>query len=118
MTVKEVEKPWGKEVWVAHNDCYALKIIEIRRGYRSSLQYHRSKRETIYIDCGRALVTLEQDDGSLTTLEMGPGDVIDNPPGRRHRIEAVEDLRLLEVSTPELDDVVRVEDDYGRGAGL
>jgi len=114
MTVKKVEKPWGSELWVAHNDCYAFKIIQIRAGYRSSLQYHREKRETIYIDRGRALVTLEQADGSLKTSPMGPGAVLDNPPGRRHRIEAVEDLRLLEVSTPQLDDVVRVEDDYGR----
>jgi len=112
--VKRIDKPWGCELWVAHNDRYAFKIIEINAGHRSSLQYHEKKRETIYIDSGRARVTAQRDDGTLETTEMGPGSVFENAPGRQHRIEAIEDLRLLEVSTPELDDVVRVEDDFGR----
>lgn len=109
-----VEKPWGREIWIAHTEHYALKIIELKQGSRSSLQYHRHKHEHIYVDAGRARWELEQSDGSLGRLEVGPGEVVENPPGRKHRIEALEDLRLIEVSTPQLDDVVRVEDDYGR----
>ena len=112
--MKEVRKPWGRELWVAHNDRYAFKIIEMHTGYRSSLQYHEKKQETIYIDAGRARVTRGENKESLETVEMGPGSILDHPPGFLHRLEALEDLRLLEVSTPELDDVVRVEDDYKR----
>jgi len=112
--MKIVEKPWGREIWVAHNSYYALKIIELNAGSRSSLQYHNQKHEHLYIDQGRMRATLEQPDGTLQVFEYGPGTVIEVPPGRRHRVEAIEDLRLLEVSTPQLDDVVRVEDDHGR----
>ncbi|MCC6445812.1 MAG: cupin [Armatimonadetes bacterium] len=112
--MKIVEKPWGREIWVAHTEQYALKIIELHGGARSSLQYHGRKREHLYIDRGRMRAALEEPDGSLQIFEYGPGEVIDIPPGRKHRVEALENLRLLEVSTPELDDVVRIEDDYGR----
>jgi mannose-6-phosphate isomerase len=112
--MKIVEKPWGRELWIAHTDRYALKIIEVRKGTRSSLQYHNRKHEHIYVDRGRLRAVLEQPDGSLTTEEFGPGDIIENPPGRKHRVEAIEDVRLFEVSTPQLDDVIRVEDDYAR----
>lgn len=112
--MKIVEKPWGRELWVAHNEHYALKIIEIKAGARSSLQYHKQKHEHIYVDRGKLRVQLEQPGGTMATQEFGPGSVIENPPGRKHRTEAVEDCRLIEVSTPQLDDVVRVEDDYGR----
>ncbi len=113
-TLKIVDKPWGREIWVAHTDKYALKIIEFKKGNRSSLQYHVKKHEHIYVDQGRLEMQRENDDGELVTLELGPGDVIENEPGRKHRVTAVEDVRLIEVSTPELDDVVRVEDDYNR----
>jgi mannose-6-phosphate isomerase-like protein (cupin superfamily) len=112
--MKVVEKPWGREVWLAHTDRYAFKLIEFRAGSRSSLQYHERKHETIYVDRGRLQVEADGPEGTLQTVELGPGDVIENPPGRRHRVTALEDVRLFEVSTPELDDVVRVEDDYGR----
>lgn len=112
--MKIVEKPWGREVWLAHTDRYAFKLIEFRAGSRSSLQYHERKHETIYVDRGRLLVEADGPDGTLESRELGPGDVMENPPGRRHRVTALEDVRLFEVSTPELDDVVRVEDDYGR----
>ena len=111
--VKIVEKPWGREIWIAHTDKYALKIIEFKRGSRSSLQFHKNKEEHIYVDSG-ILKAEEEIDGKLVVREYGPGDVIANPPLKKHRIEALEDVRLIEVSTPELDDVVRVEDDYGR----
>jgi len=112
--VKIVEKPWGRELWIAHTDRYALKIIEFKRGSRSSLQYHVMKHEHIYVDSGKLQVELEDDNGEMETVLLGPGDVIENRPGRKHRVTAIEDVRLIEVSTPELDDVVRVEDDYNR----
>lgn len=112
--MKIVEKPWGREIWIAFNDRYAFKIIEFKAGSRSSLQYHERKHETIYVDQGKLKVEADGGDGQLLTFILGSGDVIENPPLRRHRITAIEDVRLFEVSTPELDDVVRVEDDYGR----
>ena len=112
--MKRVEKPWGEEIWFAHNDLYAGKLIRIKKGTRSSLQYHRQKHETIYIQRGVAKATLEDETGALVERTLRPGDVIENPPGRRHRLEALEDIELIEVSTPQLDDVVRVEDDYKR----
>jgi mannose-6-phosphate isomerase len=109
-----IEKPWGREIWIAHTDKYAMKIIEIRKGTRSSLQYHVQKHEHIYVDSGTLQMEWENDQGQMETRTLGPGEVIENKPGRRHRAIAVEDVRLLEVSTPELDDVVRVQDDYHR----
>jgi mannose-6-phosphate isomerase len=115
--VKTVEKPWGGEVWVAVTDQYALKIITINKGQRSSLQYHQKKHEHIYIDRGRVKAELEGPDGTLATHLCGPGTIIENAPGKRHRLEALEDTRLIEVQTPFLDDVVRVQDDYQRPVG-
>jgi mannose-6-phosphate isomerase len=112
--MKIVEKPWGRELWLAHTDKYALKIIEVKKGTRSSLQYHVKKHEHIYIDSGIVQVERENDQGHMETLVLRPGDVIENQPGRKHRTMAIEDARLIEVSTPELDDVVRLEDDYKR----
>ena len=112
--MKIIEKPWGRELWIAHTDKYALKIIEVKKGHRSSLQYHNTKHEHIYIDVGSLQVEWENDQGIMETLVLKPGDVIENKPGRKHRVIALEDVRLIEVSTPELDDVVRVEDDYNR----
>ncbi len=112
--MKIVEKPWGRELWIAHTDRYALKIIEFKKGSRSSLQYHVKKHETIYVDSGLLMIEHEGEDGTMETLTLKPGDVIENKPGRKHRVTALEDVRLIEVSTPELDDVVRVEDDYHR----
>jgi mannose-6-phosphate isomerase-like protein (cupin superfamily) len=112
--MKIVEKPWGRELWIAHTDKYALKIIEFKKGTRSSLQYHEQKHEHIYVDDGSLQVEWENDAGEMKTLVLNPGDVVENKPTRKHRVTAIEDCRLIEVSTPELDDVVRVEDDYSR----
>jgi quercetin dioxygenase-like cupin family protein len=112
--MKTVEKPWGREIWLAHTDRYALKIIEFNKGFRSSLQYHNLKHEHIYIDSGKLQLELENEDGVLEVLILNPGDVVENKPGRKHRATALEATRLFEVSTPELEDVVRVEDDYQR----
>jgi mannose-6-phosphate isomerase-like protein (cupin superfamily) len=114
--VNIVEKPWGREIWVAVTERYALKIIEIRKGTRSSLQYHVQKHEHIYVDQGVLQMEWENESGDMETLVLRPGEVIENQPGRKHRATAIEDVRLIEVSTPELDDVVRVADDYQRAA--
>jgi mannose-6-phosphate isomerase len=112
--MKIVEKPWGRELWIAHTDQYALKIIEFNKGSRSSLQYHVKKHEHIYVDAGSLQVEQEDEQGTMQVLVLKPGDVIENKPGIKHRVTALEDVRLIEVSTPELDDVVRVQDDYNR----
>ncbi len=112
--MKIVEKPWGRELWIAHTDKYALKIIEFNAGARSSLQYHVKKHEHIYVDEGQLEVQLENEIGEMEQHVLGPGEVIENAPGRKHRVTALTDVRLIEVSTPELDDVVRVADDYNR----
>ena len=112
--MKVVEKPWGREIWVAHTDRYALKIIEIRQGNRSSLQLHKVKHEHLYVDSGSFRIEREDESGTMQVLTMGPGEVVEMKPGRKHRSKALTDVRLIEVSTPELDDVVRIEDDYGR----
>ncbi len=114
---RRVEKPWGhEEIW-AETDRYLGKILSIRRGERLSLQLHRQKDESIYVLRGRLKLTLETAAGELEDEELEPGDARRVFPGRRHRFEAIEDTELLEVSTPEIDDVVRLQDDYGRGGG-
>jgi mannose-6-phosphate isomerase-like protein (cupin superfamily) len=112
--MKIVEKPWGRELWIAHTDKYALKIIEFNKGSRSSLQYHNNKHEHIFVDQGILLVEQENEHGEMVLIQLKPGDVIENKPRIKHRVTALENVRLIEVSTPELDDVVRVEDDYKR----
>jgi mannose-6-phosphate isomerase-like protein (cupin superfamily) len=112
--MKRVVKPWGEELWLAHNELYALKIILLNKGTRSSLQYHQQKHETIYIDQGSVIASLEDSSGAMVEETLHAGAIIENPPFRKHRLTALEDTRLIEVSTPQLDDVVRVEDDYTR----
>lgn len=111
-----VEKPWGYEIWWARTDRYVGKLLHVKRGESLSLQYHRVKDETIRILSGRLLFeTKAQDDpGPLRKIEMGPGENFHITPGTMHRMTGLEDTDILEVSTPELDDVVRLEDRYGR----
>lgn len=104
-----VPKPWGREVWFAHEDRYAGKIIEVNAGFALSLQKHERKQETMYLQSGRLTYHLNG-----TDYPMAPGDCITIRPGDVHRVEALEDAVILEVSTPELDDVIRLEDRYGR----
>ena len=111
---RRVDKPWGHELIWAHTDRYVGKILVIETGRRLSLQRHEVKDESIYIVSGRLLLTLEDDGGEVRTEELGPGDHRHVPTGRIHRYEAVERCEILEVSTPELDDVVRLQDDFGR----
>jgi mannose-6-phosphate isomerase len=111
---RRVDKPWGHELIWAHTEHYVGKILVIETGRRLSLQRHLVKDESIYVLSGRLLLTLEDDLGELQTEELGPGDHRRVPTGRIHRYEAAGRCELLEVSTPELDDVVRLEDDFGR----
>ena len=104
-----VPKPWGRELWFAHEDRYAGKIIEVNAGFALSLQKHERKQETMYLQSGRLVYHLNGED-----FEMSPGQCITIHPGDVHRITALEDSVVLEVSTPELDDVIRLEDRYGR----
>ena len=109
-----VPKPWGHELIWAATDRYAGKILVIETGRRLSLQRHVRKDESIYVLSGRLRLHLEDDAGIVRTEELGPGASRRVPAGRIHRYEAIERVELVEVSTPELDDVVRLEDDFGR----
>jgi mannose-6-phosphate isomerase-like protein (cupin superfamily) len=110
----EVSKPWGHEQIWARTDRYVGKILFIRAGEALSLQYHRVKDETIMLLSGRMTFVYYADGEQPHTRELTPNEPFHITPGLRHRMIAVEDTRVLEVSTPELDDVVRLEDRYGR----
>lgn len=109
-----VDKPWGYELIWAQTDRYVGKILVIDAGRRLSYQLHAVKDEWIHVLAGRLLLTLEDDAGQDLEQELGPGDSAHIRTGRRHRFAALERCRLIEVSTPELDDVIRLSDDFGR----
>jgi mannose-6-phosphate isomerase len=109
-----VDKPWGhEEIW-AKTDRYVGKILAIEKGHRLSLQHHEQKDETIRVETGILDLELEDSGGTLHVHRLTPGMSAHIAPGRKHRMTAVTDVKVLEVSTPELDDVVRHSDDYGR----
>ncbi len=112
--MKEVIKPWGKEVWIELNDKYCFKIIYLNAGQRTSFQYHCKKLETSYFLRGQAEVWLENDLGGLERRMVTSGDSYTVLPLRKHRVIAVTNVVYLEVSTPEVDDIVRIQDDFGR----
>jgi mannose-6-phosphate isomerase len=109
-----VLKPWGHELWFAHTEAYAGKLLNVTAGHRLSLQYHERKDETSYLISGRMILVQGDNEDELTEREIEPGAVWRNEPGMVHTIEALEDSVVLEVSTPELQDVVRLSDRYGR----
>lgn len=111
---RRVEKPWGHEQIWALTERYVGKILVIETGKRLSLQRHEVKDESILVRAGRLRLYLEDDGGVIRETELGPGEHRRIPTGRIHRFEAIERCELIEVSTPELDDVVRLEDDFGR----
>ena len=115
--MKTVYKPWGKEIWLELNDKYCYKRIYINAGTRTSYQYHKNKLETNYIINGKAEVWLENDEGVVEKKVMIKDQFFTVIPPRKHRVIALTDLILQEVSTPEVDDVIRIEDDSGRGTG-
>ena len=112
--VKKVDKPWGHELLWAQTAQYAGKVLHIKRGHKLSLQYHERKEETIFVYAGRMLFVFEDEHGRLTEIPLAAGQAHHIPVGRRHRMIAIEDCDVFEVSTNHLDDVVRVEDAYGR----
>jgi mannose-6-phosphate isomerase len=109
-----VEKPWGYEIWWAHTEHYAGKILHVNGGHRLSLQYHHEKDESCYVLSGTLLLVQGDSVDNLSETEISEGHVWRNLPGTVHTIEAIEDADVLEVSTPDLDDVVRLIDNYGR----
>ena len=111
---RRVEKPWGHELIWAHAEAYVGKILVIETGYRLSLQKHEIKDESILVLSGRLRLHLEDDEGVMQVQELGAGDHRHVATGRIHRYEAIERCELIEVSTQELGDVVRLEDDFGR----
>jgi len=111
--VIRVDKPWGYELHWAKTDRYVGKILHVKAGHALSLQYHNQKDETIYLYSGKLLFEIERD-GQLARQELRPGEAVHVTPKTVHRMTAIEDCDVFEVSTPELDDVVRLDDRYGR----
>jgi len=114
VTPRRVDKPWGWELVWAEADAYVGKLLFVRAGHSLSLQYHEVKDESWLVQEGKATLELGEVDGPLETTEIGPGDAFRYRPGTVHRVTAIEDTLIVEVSTPHLDDVVRLEDRYGR----
>ena len=112
---RRVEKPWGWELIWAHTDDYVGKILFVRAGHSLSLQFHKEKDEAWYVESGRAKLELgDVGQGTLNTEVIAAGAAFHFAPGTVHRVTALEDTTIVEVSTPQLDDVVRLEDRYGR----
>ena len=112
--IQRVEKPWGYELIWAKTDDYVGKILHIKKGHKLSLQYHRIKEETIFVSTGKMTLVFENESGGLDEIPLKAGEAHHIPTGKKHRMVAVEDCDVFEVSTPHLDDVVRLEDGYGR----
>jgi len=112
--LRRVEKPWGHEVIFAVTKDYVGKVLHILAGRSLSLQFHKVKEETIFLQSGRMRFEIENTDGAMEAFELTPGVAFHIQPNRKHRMTALEDCEVFEVSTPHLDDVVRLEDKYGR----
>jgi len=112
-----IEKPWGKEEVIEINDRYMMKKLTMWKGHRCSLQYHNIKRETIYVLSGQLRIYTGASQDNLQSKIYTAGETITLVPHVIHRMEAVEDSVYLEASTPEMEDVVRLSDDYKRAAG-
>ena len=112
-----VDKPWGYEIRWAVTGRYLGKILHINRGEALSLQYHEQKDECLYLAAGNLDLELGDASGELKHFRLKVGDTVHITPGTRHRMTAVTDCDVFEVSTPEIDDVVRLEDRYGRAPG-
>ncbi len=111
--VTRVEKPWGYELHWAVTERYVGKVLHVNAGQALSLQYHNRKEETILLWSGRLLFEIQEGD-RLVRRELKPGDRVHVTPKTVHRMTAIDDCDIFEVSTPEIDDVVRLEDNYGR----
>jgi len=111
--MRRVEKPWGYELIWAETEHYVGKILHVQEGEQLSLQYHEVKDETLFLSTGQLELELGDAD-ELVAQVMNPGDAVHIAPGTVHRMRAISTCDVFEVSTPHLDDVVRVEDRYGR----
>lgn len=111
--MRRVPKPWGHEIIFAENERYAGKILHLEAGHSLSLQYHERKDETLYVLSGEVYLSVEVD-GVMRELLLKRGQAYRIEPGVRHRMRADRPCDLVEVSSPELSDVVRLEDAYGR----
>jgi len=112
-TLRRIEKPWGYELIFAHTDRYVGKILHIRAGHRLSRQYHRAKEETLMVESGELELEIGGD-AERVRVRMRSRDVFHVAPRTIHRLVGVTDVDVIEVSTTELEDVVRLADDYGR----
>ena len=112
--MKIIEKPWGKEEVIEINDYYMVKKLTMWKGHRCSLQYHNHKKETIYVLSGQLKIYTGPSEKKLSSKVFGPHETITLSPGTVHRMEGVEDSVYLEAGTPQMDDVVRIVDDYNR----
>jgi len=113
-TPRRVDKPWGWELVWAETDSYAGKLLFVRAGESLSLQYHEVKDESWLVREGSATLELGDVGGDLDSIEIAPGDTFRFRPGTVHRLSALEDTLVVEVAPPQLDDVVRLDDAYGR----
>ncbi len=104
---KEITKPWGKEIWFADQPEFAGKILHIKKGHRYSLQYHERKKETQYLLKGSCRFLVGPSEDALEEIILQPGDKLDILPGTIHRAEGITDVEIVEVSTSDLDDVVK-----------
>jgi mannose-6-phosphate isomerase-like protein (cupin superfamily) len=111
--MRRVEKPWGYEIIWAATPAYVAKLLFIRQGQSLSRQFHRKKEETFFVETGEMTLEVGRSP-SIEIIQMKPGDTFHCPPQTVHRMIGRTDVRVFEVSTPELDDVVRLEDAYGR----
>lgn len=116
--MEKIDKPWGHELIFAQAPGYIGKVLHVKSGEGLSLQYHNVKDETIWVQKGLLRLKFQQGSGPFKTLLLKKGDSFRIPPRMKHRMEAVEDCEILEVSTPQTGDVVRLEDNYGRALGL
>lgn len=113
--VRRVPKPWGYEIIWAHTDRYVGKILHVNAGQALSVQYHEVKDETVYLLTGELKYWVQlPGESELRDMHLQPGDAFHISPGTVHYMEAVTDCDILEASTPEIDDVVRIKDRYGR----
>ena len=114
VSVKHVPKPWGHETIWALTDRYCGKVLHIKAGHALSVQYHNKKDETIYLLSGQLIYRVQDDGGELRDVGLRVGEAFRITPRTVHQMEAITNCEILEVSTPELDDVVRLTDRYGR----
>lgn len=114
MQTRRVDKPWGYELIWAETERYVGKLLHVEAGHALSLQYHERKDEVIHLQRGRLKFEIGPSIGELREMDLAEGDSVHITPGTVHRMTAITDVDILEVSTPELDDVVRLEDRYGR----